>query len=172
MMGKSISFYSINSCSSTCTIETGFNCVVDGNNLSVCTEICGDGKNFKKLYPTNQCDDGDTTDGDGCSSGCLIETGWSCSGGSKTTADTCKEVCGDGYNFDATGTWSVGDACDDGNKINNDGCSYKCVVEDGWYCEPGSASDTSTATNCYEICNDGLDFGTYECDTDGNTSGC
>jgi cysteine-rich repeat protein len=42
----------------------------------------------------------------------------------------------------------------------------------GWYCEPGSASDTSTPTVCYEECNDGLDFGTFDCDTDGDTSGC
>lgn len=50
-----------------------------------CVEVCGDGKNFG-LY---DCDDGNTNNGDGCSSVCLIEDGFSCSGGSKTTADTC-----------------------------------------------------------------------------------
>ncbi|CDW88903.1 UNKNOWN [Stylonychia lemnae] len=51
-----------------------------------CVEICGDGKNFGLF----DCDDGNNSDGDGCSGSCEIETDWTCSGGSKTTADTCK----------------------------------------------------------------------------------
>lgn len=34
-----------------------------------CVEICGDGKNFG-LY---DCDDGNSIDGDGCSSSCDVE---------------------------------------------------------------------------------------------------
>lgn len=44
----------------------------------------------------------------------MIESGWTCSGGSSTTADTCKEICGDGMNLG-------GNACDDGNTVNGDG---------------------------------------------------
>ena len=38
-----------------------------------CNEICGDG-----LLIKYQCDDGNRKSGDGCSSNCLIEKGWSC----------------------------------------------------------------------------------------------
>ena len=36
--------------------------------------MCGDGLKF----PQEQCDDGNTFSGDGCSSTCTVETGWSC----------------------------------------------------------------------------------------------
>lgn len=35
------------------------------------------------------CDDGNTINGDGCSSTCKIEAGWNCRGGSPNTKDTC-----------------------------------------------------------------------------------
>ncbi|CAG9327427.1 unnamed protein product [Blepharisma stoltei] len=50
-----------------------------------CTEICGDGKHMGQA----QCDDGNNRSGDGCSSVCIVETGWSCSGGTYTTNDVC-----------------------------------------------------------------------------------
>jgi cysteine-rich repeat protein len=37
---------------------------------------CGNGV----VEGAEECDDGDTVDGDGCSSACKIERGWSCSG--------------------------------------------------------------------------------------------
>lgn len=54
----------------TCACPTGF--IQSG---VVCVEICGDGV----LYVL-ACDDGNTVDGDGCSSTCTIEAGWTCSG--------------------------------------------------------------------------------------------
>jgi proprotein convertase subtilisin/kexin type 5 len=41
--------------------------------VATCTEICGDGIRFAQ-----QCDDGNTISGDGCSSTCTIEPGWIC----------------------------------------------------------------------------------------------
>lgn len=73
-------------CSSTCTVETGYEC--DGAEPTVCTEVCGDGFNFG----SNDCDDGDNYDNDGCTSGCEIELGYECSGGDHTTADTCTQT--------------------------------------------------------------------------------
>lgn len=61
------------------------------------------------------CDDGNAVEEDGCSSICNINTGWTCTGGTLTTADTCTETCGDGYDY---GNY----ACDDGNLIDGDGC--------------------------------------------------
>lgn len=52
------------------------------------------------------CDDGNTTNGDGCSSTCTIEL----------------PVCGNGV-------IEVGETCDDGNTTNGDGCSSVCVCE-------------------------------------------
>ena len=52
------------------------------------------------------CDDGNTEDGDGCSSSCEVE----------------QTVCGDGIQ-------SPGEECDDGNTEDGDGCSSSCTLE-------------------------------------------
>lgn len=78
--------------------------------MDTCTEVCGDGKNMGKFG----CDDGNTKNGDGCSSTCLVEKGYSCNGGTPVSKDTCIEICGDGLNF---GTYQ----CDDGNSHSGDG---------------------------------------------------
>jgi cysteine-rich repeat protein len=76
--------------------------------------------------------------------------------------DTCWSVCGDGRTVNL-------EKCDDGNGNNNgqnlatDGCA-NCAVVIGWYCW---RSSQYTASNCYEICGDGLDYQKYGCD-DGN----
>ena len=36
-----------------------------------------------------ECDDGNTINGDGCDSVCLVEEGWSCSEGSPSKKDKC-----------------------------------------------------------------------------------
>lgn len=63
------------------------------------------------------CDDGNLLNGDGCSSSCQIEYGWSCSGGSLASADTCNAKCGNGVIDGAS------EMCDDGNLVSGDGCS-------------------------------------------------
>ena len=60
--------------------------------------------------------------GDGCSSSCLIEPKFTCTGGTINTKDTCKTVCGDGYRLE-TEQW------DDGNLVNGDGWSSNCKNE-------------------------------------------
>src|SRR5258707_1343212 len=52
-----------------------------------------------------QCDDGNNTNGDGCSASCQLE------------------VCGNSV-VDA------GEACDDGNTVSGDGCSRACQQEE------------------------------------------
>ena len=49
-----------------------------------CLEVCGDGLLFNL-----ECDDGNTEDGDGCSSECKIEDNFTCSGGSASTPSAC-----------------------------------------------------------------------------------
>ena len=70
---------------------------------------CGNGK----VEATEECDDGNTADCDGCSARCRVETG-----------------CGDGVVCD-------GEACDDGNTVDCDGCSSTCQVEIGLLCGDG-----------------------------------
>jgi cysteine-rich repeat protein len=111
------------------------------------TPACGDGV----VLPPEQCDDGNTTNGDGCSSTCAVQPGFTCSG----SPSVCTTTCGDGF---AAGT----EGCDDGNAQNGDGCSSTCNVEIGFSCS-GSPS------TCAPICGDGIKVAAEACD-DGNVA--
>lgn len=52
--------------------------------VSFCVEKCGDGRRFE-----NECDDGNSDDGDGCSSTCIVEDQWTCFGGSTAVKSVC-----------------------------------------------------------------------------------
>ena len=56
--------------------------------LGECLETCGDGRN----YGMEMCDDGNTLSGDGCSSSCLVENDYQCSGGYPYKQDTCSYI--------------------------------------------------------------------------------
>ena len=134
-------------CSSTCSIETGWSCTGGlSTSQDTWTEIWGDGKRFNTI--TAYWDDGNTASGDGCSSTCSIETGWSCTGGSTTSQDTWKDICGDGIIVKSTFNY-----CDDGNTNNGDGCSSTWAIETGWTCTGGSNSSPSV---CSEKWGDGI----------------
>lgn len=64
--------------------------------------VCGDGHK----EGAEQCDDGNTADGDGCSSSC--------------TQETEAQLCGNGVQ-------DSGEACDDGNTKSGDGCESDCT---------------------------------------------
>jgi cysteine-rich repeat protein len=53
-------------CSATCTVQAGYACT---GSPSVCATVCGDGLRLG----TEQCDDGNTANGDCCSSACQLE---------------------------------------------------------------------------------------------------
>jgi len=65
---------------------------------ALCVEMCGDGKRF-----TLECDDGNNNNGDGCSSDCKIERGYSCVGGSPNSRDSCTMTLPSALIFTATG---------------------------------------------------------------------
>lgn len=69
---------------------------------SIPIPICGN----NVLDSGEQCDDGNTLDGDGCTRTCTLE----------------QPVCGNGI-------LQQGEQCDDGNLINQDGCSEFCSAE-------------------------------------------
>ena len=67
------------------------------NSTGKCLEICGDGKVFYE-----QCDDGNTINGDGCSSICKIESQYICFNGSQTHKSNCVY---NGQDFSITLKW-------------------------------------------------------------------
>lgn len=100
------------------------------------------------------CDDGNHVDNDGCNSLCVVETGFTCTGGTATTPDVCTEICGDGLDF---GNY----ACDDGNTRDGDGCSSTCTIETGWTCASGTPNWPDI---CVETCSAvNRDYGTFAC---------
>ncbi len=79
-----------------------------------CGPECGDGV----VQSEEPCDDGDASDGDGCSSLCRIEAGFTCTG----SPSVCTPSCGNG-------ALDPGEGCDDGDAEGGDGCSAACQVE-------------------------------------------
>jgi fibro-slime domain-containing protein len=111
---------------------------------------CGNGY----IDSGEECDDGNSDPGDGCSAACRLETDWICPVAGE--ACTYTVVCGDGH-------ISGNEVCDDHNILDGDGCSADCAqVEDGWIC-------AAAGIRCVPKCGDGLLKGAEECD-DGNTA--
>ena len=80
------------------------------------TPCCGDGV---VNQTSEQCDDGNTTNGDGCSSSCQTEY----------IPPVCLGCYGPPYCGDHTKNGS--EECDDGNIFSGDGCSADCKTEGG-----------------------------------------
>ena len=119
---------------------------------------CGDGV----VDPGEACDDGNNVDNDGCSQACTLEDDPSTTSTSTSTSTstTNSPLCGDGV-VDA------GEECDDGNLVDDDGCSMACTLEDEDTTSTTSTS-TSTSTSGGPLCGDGVVGPGEECD-DGNT---
>ena len=135
--------------SSSCSIETGWNW--SGGSIStkdIWTEIWDDGKRFNSI--PSYCDDGNTFNGDGCSSVWSVESGWNWSGGNSNTKDICIEIWGDGKRFNRNDAY-----WDDSNQSNGDGWSSSCQIESGW---TWSGGDSSTKDTYIKICGDGKRF--------------
>ncbi len=112
--------------------------------------LCGNGR----LDPGEECDDGNTTSGDGCSSQCVIDCYFMCQCHPYDPPCVTPSVCGNKV-------LTPDEECDDGNTTSGDGCSSSCQVERGWRCPvPGRL--------CLPICGDRMMVGWETCD-DGNT---
>ena len=107
----------VTGCSAKCKVEIGYKCMTVAG-ASECSEtVCGDGE----IEGTETCDDPGQTPPvpfDGCDERCQAEPDCGPNG--------CASSCGDGI--------VLGEACDDGNKTNGDGCSSACEEEDGYVC--------------------------------------
>ena len=88
--------------------------------MNTCLE-CGDGSRSEVFT----CDDGNTDNGDGCSSTCTVETGWECS------VATGSEVCTCAVNYFSV-SGSCVSSCDSGfwgNTVTRtcDSCHAACA---------------------------------------------
>ncbi len=111
-------FVSLLSGSQVTVVVDGFGSTTGDYVLNIREVICGDGI----VEVTEECDDGNNVDGDGCSAVCVRE-----------------DICGDG---NLTGT----EQCDDGNTADGDGCSATCLIEQCLNSDLGSALGAAVAT--------------------------
>jgi MYXO-CTERM domain-containing protein len=120
-----------------------------------------------------ECDDGNTTSGDGCSERCEVESGWVCF--EDPTLSVCAYTCGDGVLDPLSG-----EECDDGVENSDtapDACRERCVaaacgdgvIDAGEECDDGEENSARGRDACrpdcrLPFCGDGvLDEGEY-CD--------
>ena len=77
------------------------------------------------LEAGEECDDGNTLGGDGCSNTCRVEHGYEC-----PTGVACRPECGDGKVM-----WQIGEKCDLGpDNGRGKGCTIDCRVDTGFTC--------------------------------------
>jgi cysteine-rich repeat protein len=142
------------------------------------TAVCGDGLTWNG---TEDCDDGSANgDAAACTSLCvasrcgdgLVHVGVEqCDVGhlnadqtACTTACTTAR-CGDGHlRTDVAPDALDGEACDDGNGVDGDGCGRLCGIEPGFRCTGGPGD----ASACAPVCGDALLVTGEQCD-DGDT---
>jgi cysteine-rich repeat protein len=123
--------------------------------------VCGDG--VAKM-PDEDCDDGNTSDSDGCLSTCvaarcgdgIVRAGIeACDDGNTDDSDGCTNactsaVCGDGI------TETGPEECDDGNQVETDGCLSSCraascgdgFLQNGETCDDGNVDDWDGCWAC------------------------
>jgi len=104
-------------------------------------DTCGNGK----IETGESCDDGGSVAGDGCSATCLLEDGQTCTSGAQCESTLCDTVGGntcEQLNVCGNGSVEAGEACDDGNTDNDDGCNSICLLEEGSGCTLGAECAT------------------------------
>ncbi len=145
---------------------------------------CGDGViNLEG----EECDDGNTVDGDGCDANCTTTrcgnnvhtAGEECDDGNQSSGDGCDANCR--VTGCGSGVVSSGEECDDGNQTDGDGCDSNCkttrcgngVVTAGEECDDSNVtSGDGCDANCTTTrCGNGLVAGTEECDDANPTDG-
>jgi cysteine-rich repeat protein len=127
-----------------------------------CQPVCGDGK----IDPGEQCDDGNTTNGDACENNCTLSR---CGNGIKDAGEQCDDGPGSngpGQRCNATcrlnmcgdGDIRLGvEQCDDGNATDGDACEASCtlptcgngIVDSGEQCDDGN---TINGDGCNNSC--------------------
>jgi cysteine-rich repeat protein len=177
-------------------VDTPENCDTSGESATCdadCTFVgCGDGTLNESAG--EQCDFGDTDDGDGCSSTCILEgcgDGIINNNGNEECDDGGESVlCDANCSFADCGDGDLnqtrGEECDDGNAESLDGCDIACqdefcgdgIVNDAGAeeCEPpvGDGPDQCRSNCKSPYCGDAItDIGSGEtCDDGGESASC
>ncbi|MEW5849173.1 MAG: DUF4215 domain-containing protein [Myxococcota bacterium] len=129
-----------------CSTSSPFACEFPATPFSV----CGDGNQAG----SEECDDGNLANGDGCNAICDAEP--TCGNSRVNPLEQCDDgntLNGDGCDNNCTltgcgnGVVTQGEQCDDGNAVNGDGCDSNCTLT---------------------ACGNGIPAGNERCD-DGNT---
>eukprot|EP00961_Rhodomonas_salina_P125724 1693854-Rhodomonas_salina.1 len=106
-------------------------------------------------YATEECDDGNNVDNDGCNAQCVVEICGDgvmndveeCDDGNIANDDGCTDECKLEFCGDSVVNNDGEEECDDGNMVDGDGCSASCKTE---FCGDNITSSTSN-----EECDDG-----------------
>ncbi|MDX2090501.1 MAG: DUF4215 domain-containing protein [Kofleriaceae bacterium] len=156
---------------------------------------CGDGFRDQTGASQEQCDDGNASNADSCTTTCRTPTcgdaqingSEECDDGNTANGDGCQGNCNVTNNWTCTGTsFSIctrnpgcgngfkesGEGCDDGDMSNGDGCSSTCQEENGWNCTEQSGFSVCTFP---QVCGDGVITAPETCDfgmTDNNGTDC
>ena len=115
-----------------------------GSNIQK-TTVCGNG-----ITETGEeCDDGNTINGDGCSSTCTTETSTYAPSTGTATIETPSSGSGGGIQYTGpaicgNGNIDVGEDCDDGNTTDGDGCSSTCGKEVSAYAPSTGVGNVGT----------------------------
>ena len=177
----------------TCVLGQACGSSQSSSNSSGGGQSCGNGQ----LDAGEECEDGNHTNGDGCSQTCRIEPGRTprcgdniltssedCDDGNVLNGDGCSSTCQRESGVCGNGILNTGEECDDANRLNGDGCSTACKTEPGTTprcddnivtvgedCDDGNAVDgdgcSSTCQNEPGVCGNGTLNAGEECE-DGN----
>lgn len=109
------------------------------------TTTCGNGN----IEDGEQCDDANSSDGDGCSADCTVEQDFVCPSFyvDELLRSSCYTLCGNG---EVDG--QDGEQCDDENSNNGDGCSSTCKIESGYECHDENSSDGDSDESHRSVC--------------------
>jgi cysteine-rich repeat protein len=155
-----------------------------GVSNNTCSPVCGDGV----LLGSEECDDGNIMNGDGCSSICMIENGWACNtaANSSTVCNQCvgatfqaanKTTCDPCANYDCSTCDSSGNclSCNATSHRQLDPNTSRCLPASGYYednssfvapaCDPSCSSCTAASSASCLSCAPGRVLNGTECPT-------
>ena len=144
-----------------CVVDVGFACSVAAGG-DICSNGCRNGTKEEE----EMCDDGNAIIGDGCDTKCEVESGFLCAATVHPTIpnavhSNCSVPCGDGLRVQNQ------EECDDGNALDNDGCSSSCTVDSGFTC----VASADQASICQK-CGNGILEGSELCDDAAVSDAC